>query len=181
MPRNKPRPSTYLPRRFPWLTGNKTRAERVIAFLEYLPITKGILRGKKMRLLPHQRDLVQRIYAEEVSVRLAVSSVARGNGKTGLVAGLVCCHMFGPEAEVRGEIYSAATSTKQASLVFAEVEAIINEVEEFKQFRIKATSFWKRMEVKAGPGKGTVYAVLSVRRKPRTAWRRACGYMMSWA
>ena len=51
--------------------------------------------------------------------------------------------------------------TKQASLVFAEVEAIINEVEEFKQFRIKATSFWKRMEVKAGPGKGTVYAVLS--------------------
>ena len=161
MPRNKPRPSTYLPRRFPWLTGNKTRAERVIAFLEYLPITKGILRGKKMRLLPHQRDLVQRIYAEDVSVRLAVSSVARGNGKTGLVAGLVCCHMFGPEAEVRGEIYSAATSTKQASLVFAEVEAIINEVEEFKQFRIKATSFWKRMEVKAGPGKGTVYAVLS--------------------
>jgi phage terminase large subunit-like protein len=90
MPRNKPRPSTYLPRRFPWLTGNKTRAERVIAFLEYLPITKGILRGKKMRLLPHQRDLVQRIYAEDVSVRLAVSSVARGNGKTGLVAGLVC-------------------------------------------------------------------------------------------
>ena len=69
--------------------------------------------------------------------------------------------MFGPEAEVRGEIYSAATSTKQASLVFAEVEAIINAVPEFKQFRIKATSFWKRMEVKAGPGKGTVYAVLS--------------------
>ena len=32
---------------------------------------------------------------------------------------------------------------------------------EFAQFRIKATSFWKRMEVKAGPGKGTVYAVLS--------------------
>ena len=55
----------------------------------------------------------------------------------------------------------AACSTKQAALVFAEVEAIINAVEEFKQFRIKATSFWKRMEVKAGPGKGTVYAVLS--------------------
>ena len=84
-----------------------TRAERVIAFLEYLPITKGILRGKKMRLLPHQRDFVQRIYPSDV--RLA-SSVARGNGKTGLVAGLVCCHLFGPEAEVRGEIYSAATA-----------------------------------------------------------------------
>ena len=142
-------------------TGKKTRAERVISFLEYLPITKGILRGKKMRLLPHQRDFVERVYAEDVSVRLAISSVARGNGKSGMAAGLVCAHMVGPKAEPRGEIYSAACSTKQASLVFAEVEAIINEVEEFKQFRIKATSFWKRMEVGAGPGKGTVYAVLS--------------------
>ena len=159
MPRNKPRPSTYLPRRFPWLTGKKTRAERVIAFLEYLPITKGILRGKKMRLLPHQREFVELVYSGDV--RLAVSSVARGNGKTGLIAGLVCCHLFGPEAEPRGEIYSAACNTKQAALVFAEVEAIIAAVPEFEQFRIKATSFWKRMEVKAGPGKGTVYAVLS--------------------
>lgn len=161
MHHNKLGKSTYAPRRFPWLTGKKTRAERVIAFLQYLPITKGMLRGKKMRLLPHQRELVERIYAEGVSVRLAISSVARGNGKTGLIAGLVCCHMFGPEAEPRGEIYSAACNTKQAALVFAEVEAIINAVEEFNQFRIKATSFWKRMEVKAGPGKGTIYAVLS--------------------
>ena len=159
MPQNKPRPSTYLPRRFPWLTGKKTRAERVIAFLEYLPITKGILRGKKMRLLPHQREFVELVYSGDV--RLAVSSVARGNGKTGLIAGLVCCHLFGPEAEPRGEIYSAACNTKQAALVFAEVEAIIAAVPEFEQFRIKATSFWKRMEVKAGPGKGAVYAVLS--------------------
>jgi hypothetical protein len=70
MRQKKPRSSTYEPRRFPSLTGNKTRAQRVIAFLEFLPITKGI-------------------------------------------------------------------------------------------YRIKATSFWKRMEVRAGPGKGTVYAVLS--------------------
>jgi phage terminase large subunit-like protein len=155
MPRN-PAPR---PLRFPWLNRRLSRAERVIAFLQYLPITKGILRGQRMNLLPHQRAFVESIYTSDV--RLAISSVARGNGKTGLIAGLICAHMFGPEAEVRGEIYSAATSTKQASLVFAEVEAIINEVEEFKQFRIKATSFWKRMEVKAGPGKGTVYAVLS--------------------
>ena len=159
MPRNKPRPSTYLPRRFPWLTGKKTRVEKVIAFLEYLPITKGILRGKKMRLLPHQREFVELVYGGDV--RLAVSSVARGNGKTGLIAGLVCCHLFGPEAEPRGEIYSAACNTKQAALVFAEVDAIVRAVEEFKEFRIKTTSFWHKMEVLSGPGVGTVYAVLS--------------------
>ena len=38
---------------FPWDVPGLTRAERVIAFLEFLPITKGILRGKRMELLPH--------------------------------------------------------------------------------------------------------------------------------
>ena len=114
-----------------------------------------------MVLLPHQRDFVERVYADGDVVRLAISSIARGNGKTGLAAGLVLAHMIGPEAEPRGEIYSAACNTKQAAIVFAEVEAIIAAVPEFEQFRIKATSFWKKMEVRAGKGKGTVYAVLS--------------------
>ena len=87
------------PRRFPWEQPGLSRAERVVAFLEFLPITKGILRGKRMALLPHQREFVERVYSG--NVRLAVSSVARGNGKTGLIAGLVCCHLFGPEAEPR--------------------------------------------------------------------------------
>ena len=54
-----------------------------------------------------------------------------------------------------------ACNTKQAALVFAEVDAIVSAVPEFRQFRIKATSFWHKMEVRAGPGTGTVYAVLS--------------------
>ena len=167
MPRSKPRKFPNAPGRFPWLTGKKTRAKRVIAFLEFLPITKGILRGKRMRLLPHQREFVERVYGGDV--RLAISSIARGNGKTGLAAGLVLAHMVGPEAEVRGEIYSAACNTKQAAIVFAEVEAIVTAVPEFEQFRIKATSFWKRMEVRAGPGKGTVYAVFPAKRKRHMA------------
>ena len=73
--------------RFPWRNARLNRAERVIAFLEFLPITKGILRGKRMVLLPHQREFVERVYSG--NVRLAVSSFARGNGKTGLIAGLV--------------------------------------------------------------------------------------------
>ena len=156
-----PRKCSSRPRPFPWRNPRLNRAQRVIAFLEFLPITKGILRDKRMVLLPHQRDFVERVYADGDVVRLAISSIARGNGKTGLAAGLVLAHMIGPEAEPRGEIYSAACNTKQAAIVFAEVEAIINAVPEFEQFRIKATSFWKRMEVRAGKGKGTVYAVLS--------------------
>ena len=102
---------------FPWTLPGMSRAERVIAFLEYLPITKGILRGKKMRLLPHQREFVERVYSG--NVRLAVSSVARGNGKTGLIAGLVCCHLFGPRPspEVRSTVPLAAPSRHRSSLL----------------------------------------------------------------
>jgi phage terminase large subunit-like protein len=49
---------------------------------------------------------------------------------------------------------------QQAALVFAEVDAIVRALPEFKH-RVKITSFWKRMEVMSGPGAGTVYAVLS--------------------
>ena len=99
---------------FPWEQPGLSRAERVISFLEFLPITKGIFRGKRMELLPHQREFVERVYSG--NVRLAVSTVARGNGKTGLIAGLVCCHLFGPEAEPRGEIYSAAAAPSRHHL-----------------------------------------------------------------
>ena len=132
---------------FPWELPGLSRAERVIAFLEFLQVTKGMKRGSKMRLLPHQREFVERVYAAGVDVRLAISSVGRGNGKTGLASGLVLCHMIGPEAEPRGEIYSAATSTQQAGIVFREVEAIVDAEPAFAQFKIKATSFWNKMIV----------------------------------
>ena len=47
----------------------RSRVARVISFLEALPITKGILAGTKMKLLPGQREFVQAIYG-----RLSTSS-----------------------------------------------------------------------------------------------------------
>jgi hypothetical protein len=40
----------------------RSRAARIIAFLEALPITKGILAGTKMKLLPGQRTFVEAVY-----------------------------------------------------------------------------------------------------------------------
>src|SRR3546814_6446288 len=48
------------------------------------------------------------------------SSDRRGNGKTGLLAGLALCHLLGPESEPRGEVYSCAYNKLQAALIFAE-------------------------------------------------------------
>ena len=124
------------PRRDPWHKRGLSRADRVITFLEMLPITKGILAGKKMKLLPGQRKFVKAIYGRlskdgRRKIRLAIKSEPRGNGKTGLLAGLALAHLLGPECEPRGEIYSAAYNKLQAALIFAEMKAIVERTSNF--------------------------------------------------
>ena len=97
--------------RAPWRKRGLSRAQKVIAFLETLPITKGILAGTTMKLLPGQRKFVKAIYGRldkdgRRLIKLAIKTEPRGNGKTGLLAGLALCHLLGPEAEARGEVYS---------------------------------------------------------------------------
>ena len=112
----------------PWERKGLSRVQRVIAFLEFLPITKGKLTGRKLKLLPSQRAFIEDLYGRPDNaqpVRLGIFSEPRGNGKTGLIAGLELCHLLGPEAEMRGECYSAGIDRLQAGLIFNEMEAII--------------------------------------------------------
>ncbi|MFZ1428554.1 MAG: terminase TerL endonuclease subunit [Geminicoccaceae bacterium] len=107
-----------------------TRADVVIAWIETLPITSGMHAGRKMKLRPWQREFVRKVYDPAGSdgrrlVRTALLSMGRKNGKTGLAAALALCHLLGPEAEKRGQVYSAAADRKQASILFAEMEAIV--------------------------------------------------------
>lgn len=147
------------PRKLPWQKKGLTRTERVIAFVEWLPVTKGKLAGTKMKLLPDQREFIEAVYDTD-DVRIAIKSAPRGNGKTGLVAGLVLCHLLGPEAETRGECYSAAIDRQQAGLIFNEAEAIMLAVPEFAA-RVNVQRFHKRIEVLSGEGEGSVYEALS--------------------
>ena len=115
----------------------RTRVSRIVAFLEALPITKGILAGKKMKLLPGQRRFIEAVYGRVAAdgrrqIRLAIKSEPRGGGKTGLLAGLALAHLLGPECEARGEVYSCAYNKLQAALIFAEMKAIIEAVPEFE-------------------------------------------------
>src|SRR5262245_23329088 len=120
-------------RKLPWKAEGLTRVQRIISFLEFLPITKGKLTGRKLKLLPNQRAFIEDVYGRphEDRVRLGILSEPRGNGKTGLIAGLALCHLMGPEAEMRGEVYSAGIDRQQAAIIFEEMEAIINAVPEF--------------------------------------------------
>ena len=148
--------------RWPWKKKKLARLERVLAFLEFLPITKGKLTGHKMELLASQRAFVSDLYGHEdnQAVRLGILSEPRGNGKTGLIAGLMLCHLLGPESELRGECYSAGIDRLQAALIFNEMEAIIHAVPEFKA-RCNIQRFRKIIEVLAGDGKGSKYESLS--------------------
>lgn len=148
------------PRRLPWKRKGLNRLQRVIAFLEWLPITKGMNAGRKMRLLPDQKDFLAKVYGEGSQARIAIDSKPRGNGKTGLVAGLALCHLLGPESEPRGEIYAASVDRTMSGKLFSEIEAIIFAVPEFAgSTNVKRHE--KRIEVLDGDGAGSTFEAMS--------------------
>jgi phage terminase large subunit-like protein len=157
--------SVRVQRRMPWKKKGLSRVERVMAFLEFTPVTKGILVGRKMKLLPGQRRFIEAVYGQlsrdgRRKIRIAIKSEPRGNGKTGLLAGLALCHLLGPECEARGEIYSAAYNKLQAALIFAEMKAIVEAVPEFDA-RCNIQRYGKVIEVMSGDGAGSIYESLS--------------------
>src|SRR4249920_3781698 len=148
----------------PWNKPGLSRVAKVIAFLEFLPITKGKLTGSKLKLLPSQRAFIEDLYGrpdDAQQVRLGILSEPRGNGKTGLIAGLELCHLLGPEAEMRGECYSAGIDRLQAGLIFNEMEAIIlgEGMEDFA-YRCNIQRYGKKIEVIEGHGIGSKYEAL---------------------
>ncbi|MHA6644538.1 terminase large subunit [Mesorhizobium sp. A623] len=156
--------SPKLRKRLPWEKKGLSRVERVIAFLEDLPVTAGKMAGTKMVVRDWQREFLEAVYKEDENgnrpVRTAVLSMARKNGKTGIAAGLALCHLAGPEAEPRGECYAAANDRFQAGKMFAEMVAIIGQHPELEA-RCNVIRFRKEIEVLEGAGKGSIFAALS--------------------
>lgn len=143
----------------PWEYPGMLRWERVVAFCEALPVTAGMLAGTAMRLRPWQREIIRDIYGETSPRRIktAVLSMARKNGKTGLAAALCLCHLCGPEAEPRGQIFSAAADKNQAAILFREMEAIILATPWLDE-RCNVRRFTKDIEDERN---GSLYAALS--------------------
>jgi phage terminase large subunit-like protein len=114
----------------PWDAPGLSRAERVIAFIESLKITKGVKTPIPFVLREWQKAFIRAIYGPTTAAgrrlcRNALLTMGRKNGKTQLAAALALCHLVGPEAESRGEVYSAASDRNQASIIFDELEAFI--------------------------------------------------------
>jgi phage terminase large subunit-like protein len=144
-------------------TKHLSRADKVIAFIQSLKLTTGKHAGKRFRLRPWQKEIIQGIYAvknRRRSVRTALITMARKNGKTTLAAGLAACHLLGPESEARGEIYSSASDRNQAARIFRELEAMIL-ADPHLSDRCNIVRFSKKIEVLSGDGAGSIYEALS--------------------
>jgi phage terminase large subunit-like protein len=148
----------------PWKKPGLSRADRVIAFCEDLQVTAGAHAGRKLKLRPWQKSWIRRIYRQDKFrrrvVRTAVKSIARKNGKTAEAAALGLCHLMGPEAEPRGEVYSAANDRGQAGKLFDEMVAMLQANPRLR-LRVNIQRFLKKIEVLEGDGVGSIYMALS--------------------
>ena len=96
-----------------------TRAARIIEFIErYCLVPDGAQVGQPLVLAEFQKQFIRDVYDNPAGTRRAILSVARKNGKSGLIAGLLLAHLVGPEAKQNSQIVSGAMSRDQAALVF---------------------------------------------------------------
>ena len=148
-------------RREKWRKAGLSRAERVVAFIEGLKITAGTHAGKAFVLRPWQREIIDRIYAVgddgHRRVRQALITIPRKNGKSQLAAALALVHLCGPEAEPRGQAFSAASDRDQAAIIYREMVAMI-EADPALAERIIVRGFNKTLE---DSETGSVYQALS--------------------
>lgn len=103
-----------------------TRGERICAFVERYCLTpEGKHVGQPLKLMEFQRRFILDIYDNPKGTSRAYLSVARKNGKSALIAGILLAHIVGPEARQNSQIISGARSRDQAALVFKLAEKMV--------------------------------------------------------
>ncbi len=91
----------------------------MIEFIQRFCVTpEGAEVGKPLVLADFQKQFIRDVYDNPHGTRRAILSIARKNGKSGLIAGLLLAHLVGPEAKQNAQIVSGAMSRDQAALVF---------------------------------------------------------------
>ena len=109
-----------------------SEATKVIEYLQKLKITQGPRAGDPFIVLPWEKRFVRGFLGAQVSAL----SVARGNGKTTLLAGIAAAALSGPLARDRGEILLVAGAFSQAKISFDHVLSFLDP-EAGKRYRIQ--------------------------------------------
>ena len=94
----------------------------LITYIEGLTISQGEGAGQPMRLLPWERRFLSGAFRVAGDGAL---SIARGNGKTTLVAAVAAACVDGPLTKPRGEVVICASSFSQARVGFEHTLAFL--------------------------------------------------------
>jgi phage terminase large subunit-like protein len=96
-----------------------TRAEENIRWIErFCAVPEGKNVGQPLKVAPFMQDDFKAIYDNPLGTRRAIISRARKNSKTTEAALILLLHLCGPEAKANSQLFSAAQSRDQASLLF---------------------------------------------------------------
>ena len=109
----------------PWDGVDVTPGEgRLVDYVSSLVVTQGQGRGAPFQLLPWQRRFLKRAFAPGLSGDAALS-VARGAGKSTLMAAVAAACVDGPLHEPRAEVVIVASSLDQARISFDHAAAFL--------------------------------------------------------
>ena len=134
----------------------QTRGERNVAWIEsHCRIPDGKLVGQPVRLTDAQKGWIHQIY--DTPTRTFILSMARKNAKTATSAFLLLLHLCGPEAKHNSQLYSAAQSRDQASILFGYASKVVRmspNLSEYVQIKESAKTL-------VCPELGSMYRALS--------------------
>ncbi len=120
-------------------------ARALVDYLGGLEVTQGRLAGQPFPVLPWERRFIRGAFRRGVAE--AGLSVARGNGKTTLCAGLACSALDGPLAVRRGDTVLVASSFEQARISFEHVLAFMGPAAHDKRrYRLWDSTAWAQIQ-----------------------------------
>jgi phage terminase large subunit-like protein len=100
--------------------GQPSRAEINIAWCEkYIRIPEGKFVGQPLKMAEFMKDDFRAIFDNPAGTRRAIITRGRKNAKTVETAMLMLLFLCGPEATANSQLFSAAQSRDQASVLFA--------------------------------------------------------------
>lgn len=104
-------------------------AERALSFFKFINHTEGEFAGQPFDLSPWQQFIVWNLFGWRKQdgtrrFRYSYVEISRKNGKTTFAAAIALLMMLGDKEE-RAQVYSAATTRKQAKICFEAAQAMI--------------------------------------------------------
>ena len=135
-------------------------ADNAVNFIEGLPHAKGDLRGKEIQLAPFWKDEVIRPVFGTLKAdgsrqyRTAYIEIPKKSAKSTIASGIALKLLF---EEKGGEIYSVATTRKQAAIVFGTAAEMVRQTPKLAK-RCKIIDSVKRIVM---PRSASFYQVLS--------------------